>query len=347
MKFSILVPVYNAEKYLNECVDSLVNQTYTGDYEIILVDDGSTDSSGEICDNYLTCYPDKIKVFHQKNSGPVDARNKAIYEAQGEYTIFVDADDFINENTLLTLCKIIDSNSVDIIIYNYNVIAQNTIKLFESISQNGDALYTKNDMKFIYEKLLYSNRLNILWTKAIKTSILKTDTTDYSLYKTKKIGEDWFMSAYHFLKSESVYVVNKALYNYRLTDNGLSHSFNANDIEKFNTLFVYDRLREYLSLFNMETEDNIKKLNYRWIGEVMYNFIKFYETASDKQQKKYILDYDWTSFLPADVIINENEYCRADVNLLYYLWKNKKYIQIKKYFLKRKCRKIYKQIRSR
>ena len=120
MKFSILVPVYNVEKYLEQCVDSLLNQTYKGEYEIILVDDGSTDSSVAICDRYQKNNPDKIKVVHKKNEGLVSARQQGIAVATGEYSLFVDSDDFAELNLLETVSDCIDSNNdPDMVIYSY------------------------------------------------------------------------------------------------------------------------------------------------------------------------------------------------------------------------------------
>ena len=90
---TVIVPVYNTEKYLNQCVESILAQTYT-DFELILADDGSTDSSGEICDRY-TLKDKRVKVIHIKNSGPSEARNKAVLLAKGEYISFIDSDDFV------------------------------------------------------------------------------------------------------------------------------------------------------------------------------------------------------------------------------------------------------------
>ena len=102
MKFSILVPVYNVEQYFEQCLQSLLNQTYK-DFEVILVDDGSKDSSGEICDRYQAEYPDKIKVIHQKNQGQLASRCNAIKAAVGDYCIFVDSDDMIDVKLLETV----------------------------------------------------------------------------------------------------------------------------------------------------------------------------------------------------------------------------------------------------
>ena len=89
MKFSVLIPVYNVEGYLEKCLDSIINQNFD-DYEIIIVDDGSTDQSGVLCDTYRKRYPNKITVIHKKNEGLMLARRDAIRMAKGEYFIFVD-----------------------------------------------------------------------------------------------------------------------------------------------------------------------------------------------------------------------------------------------------------------
>ena len=102
MKFSIIVPVYNTEKYLKECLDSLINQTYR-DFEIILVDDGSTDSSGEICDIYAEQNPDRIKVIHKPNGGLISARITGNKHASGDYILNVDSDDFVSLDLLKTV----------------------------------------------------------------------------------------------------------------------------------------------------------------------------------------------------------------------------------------------------
>lgn len=94
-KISVIIPVYNCEKYLNKCVDSVLNQTYTN-YEIILIDDGSTDRSSEICDKYEKVSK-KVKVLHQKNSGVSQARNNGVDIAEGKYICFLDSDDYIEK----------------------------------------------------------------------------------------------------------------------------------------------------------------------------------------------------------------------------------------------------------
>ena len=115
LKFSIIVPVYNVQDYISECIDSIVSQTFPK-YEIILIDDGSTDESGQICDKYADIY-NNIKVIHKTNGGLSDARNIGIEHAEGEYLIFVDSDDYIESKALKQFYHVLESaNNPDILI---------------------------------------------------------------------------------------------------------------------------------------------------------------------------------------------------------------------------------------
>lgn len=115
MFFSIIVPVYNIASYLDECLDSILQQGFK-DYELILIDDGSTDESGKIIDEYKLKYPNIIKVIHQTNSGLSFSRNKGIEEAQGEYIIFIDGDDYISEDCLTSFYTKLNERKVDVLI---------------------------------------------------------------------------------------------------------------------------------------------------------------------------------------------------------------------------------------
>lgn len=115
---SVTIPVYNVEDYLARCLNSIINQTFKGDYEIICVDDGSTDSSSEILAGYAKEYP-KIKVIHQENQGLSEARNTAMKYVTGKYTMFVDSDDFIAKNTLENLYNYAEKHSADVVIFDY------------------------------------------------------------------------------------------------------------------------------------------------------------------------------------------------------------------------------------
>lgn len=116
MLVSFIIPVYNVEKYLNECVDSVINQNFN-DFEVVLVDDGSIDNSGHICDEYAEKY-DFISVIHKQNGGLSDARNAGLNVAKGEYVLFLDSDDYIADGSLSAIADSIKSFSPDVVFLN-------------------------------------------------------------------------------------------------------------------------------------------------------------------------------------------------------------------------------------
>ena len=348
MKFSILVPVYNVEKYLEQCVESLLNQTYKGEYEIILVDDGSTDSSGLICDEYQKNNPDKIKVVHKKNEGLVSARQVGIETASGEYSLFVDSDDFVEINLLETVNDCIERNdNTDMVIYSFRYYSNGKTTERKNTLSTDETLFIKDNKKELYEALISTTFITSLWTKALKTEILKNDPTDYSLYYDKNMAEDWFRSIYLLTASEKIIYINEPLYNYRTNDTGISRSFRPETISKKNILYVYDRFMEYLPKWDMNDEKHIQKLNARWLNEVVYTFTSYYENVPAKDRKA-VLEYDWASMLPDDVKNNvpnllENKTSRKIYNKII----NKNTLWIKFYFIKKKLYKNYRKLKSR
>lgn len=134
---SVIVPVYKVEKYISRCIDSIINQTYTN-LEIIIVDDGSPDCSGEICDEYAR-NDSRIKVIHQKNQGLVGARQAAIKLATGKYLAFVDSDDYIHLEMLECMSNLAESEQLDITWCNVEVILREGERRLHKVSFNNDA----------------------------------------------------------------------------------------------------------------------------------------------------------------------------------------------------------------
>ncbi len=343
MKFSILVPVYNVEKYLEQCVDSLLNQTYKGDYEIILVDDGSTDSSGAVCDRYQKSNTDKIRVVHKKNGGLVSARQTGIEIANGEYSLFVDSDDFVENNLLETVSDITARNKeTDIVIFTMNYYKGTAKTPKKDLFRQTETVFMQDNKKEIYEALISTSYVTSLCLKAVKTEILKNDPTDYSLYYDKNMAEDWFRSIHLLTAAQKIIYINKPLYNYRTNEDSISRSFRPETIEKKNTLYVYDRFMEYLPKWGMDTEEYHQKLNARWLNETMYAFKQYYEHSKNKNA---VLNYDWSLMLPKDMCISEhNSYVNVIYKNLYLHLSEKKFGYIKIYFIKERIRKFLKKL---
>ena len=168
IKISIIVPVYKVEDYLSRCIDSLINQTYQN-LEIILVDDGSPDRCGEICDEYAK-FDERIKVIHKPNGGLSDARNKGLDIATGDFIIFVDSDDWIDVKT----CEIVLDNAIknkaEIVVFGVNnVYADGRVKRFPPLQvgaiSNSDAI--KSLMYNVLQYGIFNYACNKLYSRRL------------------------------------------------------------------------------------------------------------------------------------------------------------------------------------
>ena len=177
-RFSILVPVYNVEKYLRKCLDTLTEQNESS-YEVILVDDGSTDNCGRICEEYQNRYPEIVRVIHQPNMGLVMARRTGIKNAIGEYFVFVDSDDFVEKNLISKLNEIVSKHNPDMILYGATYFDGNRFLPFYKPLYPESTLVT--DKKTYYAATLKHTISNGIWGKAVKRDIVDIET-DYSKF---------------------------------------------------------------------------------------------------------------------------------------------------------------------
>lgn len=220
MEFSIIVPVYNVERYLNECINSLKAQTYK-DFEVILVDDGSTDNSGLVCDKVATENA-KFQVIHKKNGGLISARRSGLKKVCGDYILFCDSDDLFRENTLEVLHGIINSSHADVISFNATV--------FNEYGENSFSEPVFDDgiiAKSMYiDKIFDSYALNSMCMKAIKKTIIDIDR-DYQEFYKCNFGEDLLQSMPVVLNAKSFYYTSRSLYLYRM-DSGMMRKYSSN-----------------------------------------------------------------------------------------------------------------------
>lgn len=348
MKFSILVPVYNVEKYLEQCVESLINQTYTGDYEIILVDDGSTDSSGKICDGYAENHPDKVRVIHKENQGLVSARQVGIENAIGEYSLFVDSDDFVELDLLETVDECINRNdSPDMVIYSFCYYSNRKTSYRKVTLSETEKVFSEINKNELYEALIFTTHITSLGTKAVKTTILKKDLTDYSLYYDKNMAEDLFRSIPLLTFAEKIIYINNHLYNYRTNESSISRSYRPETIKKKNTLYVYKKILEFLPLWDMNDDEHIQKLNARWLNETMYTFTNYYEHVVFSDRKA-VLNFDWSTMIPIEAQTDTNNpYENKVYRKLYTLLMKKKFFHIRFFFAKKKAKKFLRKLLKR
>ena len=226
MDISVIIPVYNVEQYLNRCVDSILNQKDVF-LEVILVDDGSTDISGGICDDYAAQYSN-VTCVHIKNSGPSTAKNVGYDLAKGSYVAFIDSDDEIKPDMFCTMLKAGYSHNADIVCCNYIQVDEEG-----SISHTAHTgkEYVLNQDEALKAILIKDKIYSQCWTK-----IYKRDTmTAYQVRNTEglKTEEDFIYNIQAFACSKTVCIVDKPLYIYTHRTKSLSKDYYRNHISQY------------------------------------------------------------------------------------------------------------------
>lgn len=226
MRFSIIIPVYNTEKYLRKCLDSLIRQQ-GNDFEIILVDDGSTDGSAAICDEYSAKYS-FVTVHHKENSGVIEARYTGMKFAKGEYIGFLDSDDWVKENYLVTIEKVANEYCPDIICYeSEKVTSKNIFPMTVPFSGYYGKEKIKNE---VYPVMLYYPQkkfhtfgiIPAMWSKFFKMELLKKIAP---IDKRIFWGEDGLLTYEGFLQAQSAFFINQSLYCWRYREGSACHSY--------------------------------------------------------------------------------------------------------------------------
>ena len=238
---SVIVPVYNVEKYLPQCIDSILNQTEKN-LEIILVDDGSLDNSGKICDEFSK-KDDRIVVIHKKNNGLSSARNAGLEIAKGNYIGFVDSDDWLDKSMYEVLLKLLKENNSDISCCDF----------FKTANSNDSIPHIDNEIINSYNNIeslnnfyngLYTQTV-VAWNKLYKRELFK----DIS-YPVGKIHEDEGTTYKLYYKANKITYTNRPLYYYRITPNSITTSkFNK---KRLDIIDVYDEKVKFIKNINNE-----------------------------------------------------------------------------------------------
>lgn len=214
-KISVVVPVYNVESYLGRCVDSILEQTYQ-DFEIILVNDGSTDSSGKLCDSYAERYS-IIKAIHKENKGPSDTRNVGIKSARGEYIYFLDSDDYIIRECLEILYKNAINGNADLSCGDFGFFDdEHPVKAKEPVANNILKCNGKKAcLDLLYGKKFYTSSCNML---------IRSDIARNNLFPTGKYHEDEMTTFRYFLAASNVVKTKTNTYYYYQRQGSIMHS---------------------------------------------------------------------------------------------------------------------------
>lgn len=275
-KISIIIPIYNAEKMLRESIDSVIHQTYKN-LEIILVDDGSKDSSGKLCDEYSK-NDNRIKVIHKENGGLSSARNAGLDIATGKYVMFIDADDFFEPNSCEILYREIEEKNADLVIGNYIHVTYDGKKWDSPLFD--PRIYDKFKLSINdFEKSFFVMN-SVVWNKIFKREFIEKLNLRFI---PKAIAEDAIFSSYCYVHTDNAYYINNIIYNYRQNKENASISTNC-------TKQYFEGLNSsYKKIFNnFESTNNIGFYRFFYARIMPYLLCKIIDTNSLKDDNEII-----------------------------------------------------------
>lgn len=279
---SVIIPVYNVEKYLRECVDSVLAQTYSN-FEVILVDDGSTDSSPEICDEYAKL-DDRIRVIHRQNGGLSVARNTGLDDAKGEYVYFLDSDDWIVKQTLQKVVEKFSTPKVDVVFFDSNSfedsskgydIKQSYVRKNDYGIDDSFSMLKKlqNNKDFHFAVQMYMYRKDFLLNKALR-------------FYPGIIYEDVAFTFDVFVKANLVAHCFEPLYQRRFRDGSIVMTkIKKKNFE--NMVIVFDQVTKVAQQNDLLTKSCVNK----YISRCAMRVLDIYKSLSKEDKKNCVNDF--------------------------------------------------------
>lgn len=283
MEISVIIPVYQVEDRLDRCISSLLQQSFN-DFEIILIDDGSTDNSPRMCDNYAR-NDHRIKVIHQKNQGAAAARNNGITIAAGKYIVFVDGDDYVDTNYLKIMWDAIQEVEADIAMCSYYQVTKADLITVSHGFENGEYFAGDEIRKILYQNILlnYTQGYFSLWNKIFDRSWLVEN--HLSICNAMSFGEDLCFILDALQCCRKIVFIPLPLYYYECTETGLFSSYRRSVIR--DAMTCYEKIKEITKdISNTDTDFIEVKLKYwNYINRQITGAVK-----NEKQKRKAVLE---------------------------------------------------------
>lgn len=283
---SVIIPVYNSEEYLEECIKSLINQSLK-EIEMIFINDGSRDNSLSILEKYKKINK-RIKIINQSNSGPSNARNRGLQIAKGEYISFIDSDDWIDSEMFKEMYDNAKTNNSDVVICDMKMIGEDNELYIKGMQDNRKIFNKKEIREIIYTSLLSNSQFNSMANKIYKREILKTNNIklDVKIF----YAEDWLLNMEFFKHCNKATYINRCFYYYRRGHESSSSKYKDDTFEKVG-LWIYKKRKEYAENLNLNpylaTNDLFKVTMHCLISELRRNDLKFLEKLN---RIKYIIN---------------------------------------------------------
>ena len=268
---------------MRQCLDSLVQQTY-GDFEIILADDGSTDSSGQICNEYAQRYPNLFRVFHKKNEGLLLTRRFSLQQAKGEYILFVDSDDYVAPDLLETVDKAFAQYACDMVLYTFYRFADgDTHFTVPQIPYEDGTIFEGEKKEELYRIFALKHTFSNMWIKAVKRSAIDIDA-DYKPWNVSR-GEDIIQTFALLDGAQRIAFIDKPLYYYRKNQGAVTSRVRPIDYKNY--LTWTDRTFLYLEHWGLRPEVE-KQFAARQMSH-FYVYLRDISRKADKEKNFAIL----------------------------------------------------------
>jgi len=280
--FYVLVPVYNTQNYIDVCIQSVLEQTYEN-FRLILVDDGTPDKAGEICDAYAALDP-RVTVIHKENGGLISARRAAIgrmlREAQeDDFAVFLDSDDSLKHHALQVISDTIEQHNCDMVVYGMDRVFEG--KVLEAFKPEKSFIGIIESKRQLYRTVYFSSSYNPLCRKAISVKLLSDD--DYSRYYHIRQGEDLLQSVPIYGKCQKAVFIKDSLYNYTFNPDSISNTYRYDNYEIDST--VRRTVIDFLKTEEVWSKQDMEHyMNYCW-GRMQNLLMRIAAFRTEKENK--------------------------------------------------------------
>lgn len=293
MLFSIIIPAFNAEKYIEKCIQSILVQSFQ-DWETIIVNDGSTDRTGEIIEKFA-CIDERIRVIHKQNNGQLYARRSGIEIARGEYLLFLDSDDYWNPNCLSILANAIAEYDADVIMFPAVRIGDTRV-FQEYLNKISDSEMWISKAHF-YSVLISGTKYNSLCLKAWRSSLFLEDASDYSKFSSVSWGEDRVQLLHPITQAQKILYIPDVLYSYTDNPSSVIHTVEVSRIPIMLNNDAFHHLYTYMKRWNMDLPEYRELIAVHYLRNYMNVYYNIRKACINKAEKRMLRKYDWNSQL--------------------------------------------------
>lgn len=293
MRFSIIVPVFNSETYLDDCVNSVTGQSFS-DWELLLVDDGSTDASGKLVDEFAA-KDDRIRAIHQTNAGQFFARQAGICQARGDYLLFLDSDDQFVEGALFAIYALLEQEEWDLVLFlgqefGLEVLQGGTIGLLEAPA--GEV-----EIASIRRIVASSERLNSLCLKAFNRRLFLDDEADYGCLRDIRHGEDKAMLLHPLTCARRCCYLPRVLYRYRRNMASATHNLALDDVPSLLGNAVFSLTHRAMAEWGLTSRADERAFGANYLRNFIAAYFNLRKAQTSRKDRKALRRYPWRDAL--------------------------------------------------